>query len=72
MIEGPDSGTIPLDGGPEFTPQERLLVRKLIRDTEHMSWLKKRLRWFIPGVAAFAASLWAVINWVQTNIHWKG
>lgn len=70
MIDGPDSDAIPLDGAPEFTAQERLLLRKLMRDNAHLSWLKRRLHWFIPAVATFAAGVWAVINWIQTHITW--
>jgi hypothetical protein len=66
-----DSDRVPL-GGPEqppLTDAERRAVRRLIKDDEHATWLRKQVRVFTPWLIAVVTALYAFFNWVQS--HWK-
>lgn len=63
-----DTDGIPLDGDTELTPEERKVLRRIIRDDERASWAWKRLKVITPAVVAVAVGVWQAIDWIAKHV----
>lgn len=63
-----ESDPIPLDGSPELSPAERLVLRRIIRERERMTWARKKLGWILSGVVTFVAATWAAVEWLREHV----
>ena len=66
-----ESDPIPLDGNPELEANERLWVRKAMRDDARMSWARRKLRWILVSLSAAVAGGWALFGWMRDHIAFK-
>lgn len=66
-----DSDSMPLDGAPDLNEQERLALRRLIRDEERAAWARRKLKVVMPAIVAFVIGTWQLIDWAKTHISWK-
>lgn len=66
-----DSDPMPLDGKPDLSEQERLAIRRIIRNEARMTWARKQAVWIVSGLATVAVALVAVFDWVRQHIHFK-
>lgn len=66
---GEDTDSLPLDGDKDLTPDERLMLRKMMREEERASWARRRLKIFLPAVVAVVAAVWQVADWAIRHIQ---
>lgn len=63
--------SMPLDDG-EFTPAERLAIRKMLRSairaSDRRKWAARQLRITLPISAVSGTTLWGVIEWLRTHV----
>lgn len=56
---------------PPLTHDELRRLREVLRDAEHMTWLRKQLFIVAPIAFAIVSGLVAAVNWIVNNITWK-
>jgi hypothetical protein len=61
---------MPLDGESDLTPAERRAIRAIIRETERMTWARKKLRVLAPAFVAVVVVIWQLVEWVQKHIRY--
>ena len=66
---GDDTDSLPLDGDKELTSDERLMLRKMMRDEERASWARRRLKILIPAFVAVVAAVWQAADWAIRHIQ---
>ena len=66
----PDSRFGP-DSTPPLTIEEVRKLREVLRDAEHMTWLRKQVFLVVPIAFAVVSGLAAVVNWLVNNLSWK-
>jgi Zn-dependent protease len=63
-----ESDPIPLDGKTPMSEAELILVRKLMREYSHWTWVKRRL---FPFGLAIGAGVWGILQafeWVVKHL----
>lgn len=63
-----DTDSLPLDGDPELTTEERLALRKLLRDEERASWAWRQLRVLAPVAVAVVVGMWQFWDWLAKHV----
>jgi hypothetical protein len=64
-----DSDTLPLEGEPELSPAERLMLRRMIRDEERATWARRRLRVLVPAMVAVVTMVWHAVDWAIKHVR---
>lgn len=54
-----------------LTAEEVRKLREVLREAEHMTWLRKQVFIVVPVAFAVVSGLVAVVNWVISNLSWK-
>ena len=65
----PDSGPMDLDGDQPLTADERRHLRRLLRDDDHLTWVRRKLRVFVPAAVAVVVAVWQLWTWVRDHIR---
>lgn len=63
-----ESDAMPL-GDDELSPEERRALRRLLREDERMTWMRRKLKVILPAVVAAVAAAVAVWDWVVKHIR---
>jgi hypothetical protein len=69
MTSNPDSGALPLDGAPDLNEDERLALRRLLRDQERNTWALRQARWIVPVIVSMVIGVYHFIDWLVK--HYK-
>lgn len=68
-MSNPDSGALPLDGAPDLNADERLALRRLLRDQERNNWALRKARWIVPLIVSMVVGFYHFIDWLVK--HYK-
>jgi hypothetical protein len=71
MSRIPDSGAMGLDGDEPLSADERMQLRRMLREDDRMNWARRKLRYVAPMVVALIVAVWQLIEWVRLHISFK-
>ena len=66
-----DTDSMPLDGDTPLTRDERLAIRRILREEERRSWAMRKLRVLVPILVACVVAVWQVWEWVARHLRWQ-
>jgi len=67
----PNSDSMGLDGDEPLSPEERLHLRKLMRDDERLTWARRKAKVIVPALIALVIGIWQLIDWLRLHVTFK-